>query len=76
MKRIDALPEEGRTDIVFVIDTTGSMRDDIQKLKKEWLPRFLCMDILCMDCVITAKVLKSLLLYPYNKLESKTCKIN
>ena len=39
MKRIDALPDEGRTDIVFVIDTTGSMRDDIQKLKKEWLPR-------------------------------------
>lgn len=35
VKRIDG---EKATDIVFAIDATGSMKDDIQKLKEEWLP--------------------------------------
>lgn len=34
MKRID--PSQA-SDIVFAIDATGSMKDDIQKLKDEWL---------------------------------------
>ena len=35
MKRIDPVQA---ADIVFAIDATGSMKDDVQKLKDEWLP--------------------------------------
>lgn len=35
VKRID--PEKSN-DMVFAIDATGSMKDDIQKLKEQWLP--------------------------------------
>lgn len=27
-----------KVDIVFVIDSTGSMKDDVEKLRKEWIP--------------------------------------
>ena len=36
LERID--PKE-RVDVVFAIDTTGSMKDDVQKLRESWLPR-------------------------------------
>lgn len=38
LKRIN--PKE-KADVVFVIDTTGSMKDDIAKLRKEWVPRLI-----------------------------------
>ncbi len=33
-------PDE-KTDVVFAIDTTGSMKDDMDSLRKEWVPRFI-----------------------------------
>lgn len=38
MKLIDEITPKDKVDIVFAIDTTGSMKDDMQKLKKVWLP--------------------------------------
>lgn len=38
MKHIDEITPKDKVDLVFAIDTTGSMKDDMQKLKKVWLP--------------------------------------
>lgn len=38
MKHIDEITPKDKVDLVFAIDTTGSMKDDMQELKKAWLP--------------------------------------
>lgn len=38
MKSLDEISPKDKVDIVFAIDTTGSMKDDMQQLKKVWLP--------------------------------------
>ncbi len=37
---IQTLDPSQKADVVFAIDTTGSMDDDIDVLRKEWIPRF------------------------------------
>ncbi len=37
---IDALDPTKKADVVFAIDTTGSMDDDIDILRTEWIPQF------------------------------------
>ncbi len=37
---LDDLENEQIVDILFAIDTTGSMKDDLESLSKNWLPRF------------------------------------
>ncbi|MCR5612597.1 vWA domain-containing protein [Treponema sp.] len=41
MKSIQMIDPKDKADIVFAIDATGSMKDDIQKLKDEWVPSLL-----------------------------------
>lgn len=38
MKSLDEISPKDKVDVVFAIDTTGSMKDDMQKLKTVWLP--------------------------------------
>lgn len=38
MASIDRIQNKDCADVVFAIDTTGSMKDDIQTLRKEWIP--------------------------------------
>lgn len=38
MKSLDEISPKDKVDVVFAIDTTGSMKDDMEKLKKNWLP--------------------------------------
>ncbi|MFA6855653.1 MAG: vWA domain-containing protein [Treponema sp.] len=39
MTSINKIDPKTKADVVFAIDTTGSMKDDIAKLRKEWVPR-------------------------------------
>lgn len=41
MKLFDSIPEDKNVDVVFAIDATGSMADDIDKLRKELVPNLL-----------------------------------
>lgn len=41
MSAIKSISPKDKADIVFAIDATGSMKDDIQKLKDEWVPSLL-----------------------------------
>ena len=41
MSAIKEIQPKDNAEIVFVIDTTGSMKDDIEKLRGEWLPRLI-----------------------------------
>lgn len=41
MKLMDDIPSKEVVDIVFTIDTTGSMKDDLKKLKEEWIPKLI-----------------------------------
>lgn len=41
MSEIKRISPKDKADIVFAIDATGSMKDDIQKLKDEWVPSLL-----------------------------------
>ncbi len=41
MASIGRIPSNGRADVVFVIDATGSMKDDIEKLRNELVPRMM-----------------------------------
>lgn len=36
---IERISPKNKVDVVFAIDTTGSMKDDVQKLREEWIPR-------------------------------------
>lgn len=38
MDSIKAINPKDKADIVFALDATGSMKDDLQKLKEEWVP--------------------------------------
>ncbi|MCQ2611556.1 MAG: VWA domain-containing protein [Treponema sp.] len=38
MDAITRIDPKDKADIVFAIDATGSMKDDVQKLKDEWIP--------------------------------------
>ena len=38
IKSLDELDPLKKADVVFAIDTTGSMNDDMEVLKKEWVP--------------------------------------
>lgn len=39
MASLDRINPKTKADVVFAVDTTGSMKDDIQKLREEWIPR-------------------------------------
>lgn len=41
MTSINKISPKTKADVVFVIDTTGSMKDDIARLRKEWIPRLI-----------------------------------
>lgn len=38
MSSIDRIKNHDCADVIFAIDTTGSMKDDIEKLRKVWIP--------------------------------------
>ena len=40
-KILDSVKDKQKLDVVFAIDATGSMKDDIQKLREEWIPRLI-----------------------------------
>lgn len=39
MASLGRINPKTKADVVFAVDTTGSMKDDIQKLREEWIPR-------------------------------------
>lgn len=41
MSAIDAINPKQKVDVVFAVDATGSMLDDIEQLRKEWVPRLI-----------------------------------
>lgn len=41
MKSLMEISPKTKADVVFVIDATGSMKDDIEKLRMEWIPRLI-----------------------------------
>lgn len=41
LKTIDSIEPKNKLDIVFAIDTTGSMKDDMETLQKEWIAKLL-----------------------------------
>lgn len=40
LKSLDKLKGNNKIDVVFVIDSTGSMKDDLEILKNQWIPKF------------------------------------
>lgn len=41
MKALDRIKNKDCADVIFAIDTTGSMKDDIQKLRDVWVPQLI-----------------------------------
>ncbi len=41
MAALDRIKNKDKADVVFAIDTTGSMKDDIQKLREVWVPQLI-----------------------------------
>jgi hypothetical protein len=41
MTSLNKIDPKTKADVVFAIDTTGSMKDDIARLRKEWIPRLI-----------------------------------
>ena len=41
MASLDSINPKRKVDVVFAIDATGSMKDDIEQLRKEWVPRLI-----------------------------------
>lgn len=41
MAAIENINPKNMVDVVFAIDATGSMKDDIEQLRKEWIPRLI-----------------------------------
>lgn len=40
LRAMDAVNPKDKVDVVFAIDTTGSMKDDLDTIRNEWLPKF------------------------------------
>ena len=38
---MDRIKNKKKVDVVFAIDTTGSMKDDLEVIRKEWVPKLL-----------------------------------
>ena len=41
MDSLARIDPKTKVDVVFAVDATGSMKDDIQKLREEWIPRLI-----------------------------------
>ena len=41
MASIDRIKNKDEADVIFAIDTTGSMKDDVEKLRKVWVPQLI-----------------------------------
>ena len=41
MASIDRNKNKDEADVIFAIDTTGSMKDDVEKLRKVWMPQLI-----------------------------------
>lgn len=41
MHSLERIEKKDKVDVIFAIDATGSMKDDVQKLREEWIPRLL-----------------------------------
>lgn len=41
MSALESINPKRKADVVFAIDATGSMKDDIEQLRKEWVPRLI-----------------------------------
>ena len=41
MSALEAINPKRKADVVFAIDATGSMKDDIEQLRQEWVPRLI-----------------------------------
>lgn len=41
LEAVDAINPKQIVDVVFAIDTTGSMKDDMQTLRTKWIPQFM-----------------------------------
>lgn len=41
MASLESINPKNKADVVFAIDATGSMKDDIEKLRNEWIPRLI-----------------------------------
>lgn len=41
MKSLDRIEPKNKVDVIFAIDATGSMKDDIEKLRTDWIPRLI-----------------------------------
>lgn len=41
LSAVDSIVPHDKADVVFAIDTTGSMKDDMEKLRNEWVPKLL-----------------------------------
>lgn len=41
LSAVDGITPHAKADVVFAIDTTGSMKDDMEMLRNEWVPKLL-----------------------------------
>lgn len=41
MDSLARISPKQKVDVIFAIDTTGSMKDDVQKLREDWIPRLI-----------------------------------
>lgn len=41
MDSLERITPKNKVDVVFAIDATGSMKDDIQRLRDEWIPKLI-----------------------------------
>lgn len=41
MAALESINPKQKVDVVFAIDATGSMQDDVEQLRKEWVPRLI-----------------------------------
>jgi hypothetical protein len=41
MASLERINPKEKADVIFAVDATGSMKDDVQKLRDEWIPRLI-----------------------------------